>query len=83
MPIRQTANVKGKNIKVTVNSDYPSFDVVVNGNNVGRLYNERNTQSDKTISNGFKSFRSDRIIREVQNSDPLQRAITYHLYNEN
>lgn len=72
----QKVSVPSRNTKVFVeNNDYPSFDVIVNGEKY-----ETYPQNGKRISDGTRSSRSIRTARKVQNSNSLQRAIRDRMY---
>ena len=74
--IIQKVSVPSRNTKVFVeNNDYPSFDVIVNGEKY-----ETYPQNGKRISDGTRSSRSIRTTRKVQNSNSLQRAIRDRMY---
>lgn len=72
----QKVSVPSRNTKVFVeNNDYPSFDVIVNGEKY-----ETHPQTRKRISDGTSTSRSIRTARKVQNSNSLQRAIRDRMY---
>lgn len=72
----QKVSVPSRNTRVFVeNNDYPSFDVMVNGEKY-----ETYPQTHKRISNGTRSSRSIRTTRKIQNPNSLQRAIRDRMY---
>ena len=72
----QKVSVPSRNAKIFVESnDYPSFDIIVNGEKY-----ETHPQTHKRISNGTLTDRSLRTNRKVQNSNALQRAIRDRMY---
>lgn len=72
----QKVSVPSRNTKVFVeNDDYPSFDVIINGENY-----ETYPQNGKRIFDGTRSSRSIRTARKIQNSNSLQRAIRDRMY---
>lgn len=78
MATEQSVNTSARNINLVVNTDYPNFDLLING----KKY-ETSPQNSKTILNGASSNRSYRNDRKVSNSDSLQRAIEYNLRQKN
>lgn len=78
MATNQSVNTSARNINLTVNTDYPDFDLLING----KRY-ETYSQNSKTSSDGYGSSRSIRSSREIQDSDSLQRAIRDNLYKKN
>lgn len=74
--IIQKVSVPSRNTRVFVeNDDYPSFDIIVNGENY-----ETYPQNRKRISDGTRSSRSVRTARKIQNTNSLQRTIRDHMY---
>lgn len=74
--IIQKVSVPSRNARVFVeNNDYPSFDVIVNGEKY-----ETYPQTRKRISDGTSTNRSIRTARKVQDSNSLQRAIRDRMY---
>ena len=78
MATNQSVNTSSRYINLTVNTDYPDFDLLINGQKY-----ETHPQASKTIFNGNGSNRSDRNDRKVSDSDSLQRAIEYNLRQKN
>ena len=72
----QKVSVPSRNTRIFVeNNDYPSFDIIVNGEKY-----ETHPQTRKRISDGTFSNRSLRTNRKIQNSNTLQRAIRDRMY---
>jgi len=78
MAIKQSVNTSARNINLEIDTDYPSFDLIINGYKY-----ETNPQTNKTIHNGYGSNRSNRSNQQVSDSNSLQRAIEYNLYQKN
>ena len=73
----QKVKIPSRNTKVTVVSDYPSFDVLINGE-----YYETYPQNSKNYAYGNGTDRSIRNSREIQNTNSLQRVIRDNLYRK-
>ena len=73
----QSVNTSARNINLNIDSDYPDFELLINGKNY-----ETYQQNSKTSFNGNGSNRSYRNSRQVQNTDSLQRAIRDNLYKK-
>ena len=78
MAINQSVNTSARNINLIIDTDYPDFDLLINGYKY-----ETNPQTNKTVHNGYGSNRSNRSNQQVSDSDSLQRAIEYNLYQKN
>lgn len=78
MTTKQSVNTSARNINLEIDTDYPSFDLIINGYRY-----ETNPQINKTIHNGYGSNKSNRSNQQVSDSDSLQRAIEYSLYQKN
>lgn len=78
MATNQSVNTSARNINLTVNTDYPNFDLLINGQKY-----ETYPQVSKTTFNGNGSNRSNRNDRKISDSDSLQRAIEYNLRQKN
>lgn len=75
MPVTQSASTSARNINLYIDTDYPDFELLING----KKY-ETNPQNSKNISNGTFTNRSLRTNRKVQNSNTLQRVIRDRMY---
>lgn len=73
----QKVKMPSRNTKVTIVSDYPSFDVLVNGE-----YYETYPQNHKNYAYGNGTNRSIRTARKIQNTNALQRVIRDNLYRK-
>lgn len=73
----QKVKIPSRNTKVTVVSDYPSFDVLINGE-----YYETYPQNSKNYAYGNGTDRSIRNSRKIQNTNSLQRVIRDNLYRK-
>ena len=78
MATDQSVNSSARNINLIINTDYPNFDLLINGKNY-----ETYTQNRKTSFNGNGSNRSYRYNKEISDSDSLQRAIRDNLRQKN
>ena len=78
MATNQSVNTSARNINLIIDTDYPDFDLLINGYKY-----ETNPQTNKIIHNGYGSNRSNRTNQQVSNSNALQRAIEYNLYQKN
>ena len=78
MATNQSVNTSARNINLIIDTDYPDFDLLINGYKY-----ETNPQTNKTIHNGYGSNRSNRTNQQVSDSNSLQRAIEYNLYQKN
>lgn len=56
MTTKQSVNTSARNINLEIDTDYPSFDLIINGYRY-----ETNPQTNKTVHNGYGSNRSDRF----------------------
>ena len=77
MATYQSINTSARNINLHINTDYPNFDVLINGKSY-----ETYPQNSKTSLNGNGSDRSYRFNRKIQDTDSLQRAIRDNLYQK-
>lgn len=78
MATDQNIKSSARNINLTIDTDYPSFDLLINGKNY-----ETYTQNSKTSFNEYGSNRSYRNNKEISDSDSLQRAIRDNLRQKN
>lgn len=73
--IKQNVKTNNRNIKIKLVSDYPSFDILINGERY-----ETYPQDNKNIFDEYSSDRSNRTNRKVQDTNTLQRAIRDRMY---
>ena len=73
--LTQKVRIPSRNVNLTVKSDYPSFDIIVNGEKY-----ETKAQDSERIFDEFITDRSLRTNRKVQNTNSLQRTIRDRLY---
>ena len=78
MAINQKVNTSGRNINLLIDTDYPNFDLIIDG-----IKYEKDPQTNKTVSNGTSSNRSRRIDKQVSDTNPIQGAIEYNLRQKN
>lgn len=74
--LKQHVKTNSRNIGVTVVSDYPSFDVIVNGEKY-----ETYPQNSETTFDDYGTIRSNGSSRKVQNTNALQRVIRDRMYS--
>lgn len=75
MPVTQKVSTSARNVNLYVDTDYPDFELLING----KKY-ETYPQNNKNVSDGTSSNRSIRTARKVQNSNALQRVIRDRMY---
>ena len=75
MAINQNINTSGRNINLLFDTDYPNFDLIING-----IRYEKDPQNNKTVYNGISSSRSRGINQKISNTNALQRAIIDRMY---
>lgn len=75
MPVTQKVSTSARNINLYVDTDYPDFELLING----KKY-ETYPQNSKNVSDGTSSNRSIRTNRKIQNSNALQRVIRDRMY---
>jgi len=74
--LKQHVKTNSRNVNVSVVSDYPSFDIIVNGEKY-----ETYPQNSETTLDDYGTDRSNGSSRKVQNTNALQRVIRDRLYS--